>query len=256
MRSVPKHRKCEFSKKNSDYCVFVFVINEGQRLLSQLELMSKYGDLVDIVIADGGSSDGSTAMEKLIEKNVNALLVNESEGRLGSQMRMAFSWALDRGYKGIIVIDGNGKDGVDTIPSFVEHLQCGFDHIQGSRFIDGGYHENTPRSRLLGVKLLHAPLISLASGFKYTDTTNGYRGYSATLLDDPKISIFRDFFTGYELHYYLAVEAPRNGYQCVEIPVSRVYPSRGPVPTKIKPFTGSVNVLLKLFSVVLGRYRP
>jgi hypothetical protein len=32
---------------------------------------------------------------------------------------MAYAWALDEGYKGIVTVDGNGKDGVKAISSFV-----------------------------------------------------------------------------------------------------------------------------------------
>ena len=74
---------------------------------------------------------------------------------------MAFACALERGYKGVITIDGNNKDDPTAIPQFIERMEAGFDHIQGSRWIPGGITENLPTSRYLGLKLLHAPLISL-----------------------------------------------------------------------------------------------
>ena len=246
--NVPTYETYEFRPKTQKYCICVFVINEGDKLLNQLKKMNDFcKDSVDIVIADGGSKDSSTEHERLKTLGVNTLLVKTGPGKLGSQMRMAFDWALKRGYEGVIVVDGNGKDGMDAIPRFVEELDKGIDHVQGSRFIKGGYHENTPKSRLLGLKLLHAPLIRLASGFHYTDTTNGFRAYSARLLSSEKLEIFRDCFSGYELHYYLAIEAARQGFRCSEIPVSRVYPAEGKTPTKISGFKGNFNVLYKLF---------
>ena len=257
LRQIPNYRKYEFAEKRNPYCVCVFVINEGEKLLGQLAAMRPVCDgLVDVVVADGGSSDGSTEHEKLKSLGVNTLLVKQDSGKLGSQMRMAFDWALDRAYEGVIVVDGNGKDGMDAIPRFVEELKNGGDHVQGSRFIPGGHHENTPKSRLLGLKLLHVPLMRLASGFPYTDTTNGFRAYSAKLLRSDKLRIFRDCFSGYELHYYLAVEAPRRGFRCSEIPVSRVYPSRGKVPTKISGVKGNLNVIKKLLLACWLWYTP
>lgn len=252
---IPAYSSKEYAEKTNDYCVCVFVINEGDKLLHQLERMrSICKGLADVVVADGGSTDGSTEDEKLKERGVNTLLVKTGPGKLGSQMRMAFAWALKRGYEGVVCVDGNGKDGVEAVPNFVAALKNGVDHVQGSRFIPGGHHENTPCSRLLGVKLLHAPLISLASGFRYTDTTNGFRGYSARLLSSEKIAVFRDCFTGYELHYYLAVEAARAGFTCKEIPVSRVYPPDGKVPTKISGIKGNWNIIKKLLSVCFDGY--
>src|SRR5207248_5139125 len=208
----------------SDYCVCIFVLNENGRLGAQLERMRSLATVADVVIADGGSTDGSVSAEVLEPLLVNTLLVKTGAGRLGAQMRMAFSWALDRGYKGVITMDGNGKDGPEAIARFVEKLEAGFDHVQGSRFLRGGVSENLPLSRWLGVKLLHAPLIALASRFRYTDTTNGFRGYSRRLLEDDRVAVFRDVFPGYELHYYLAIRAARLRFAVTEIPVARRYP--------------------------------
>ena len=256
MEQFPQFDSYIFAEKKSDYCICVFIINEGERFLTQLANMQKFSQSIDIIIADGGSTDNSTEHTTLKNNGVNTLLVKTGSGKLGSQMRMAFSWALDRGYKGIIVIDGNNKDGIDAIPDFISNLDEGYDHIQGSRFIPGGHHENTPLSRLIGVKVLHAPIVSLASGIKFTDTTNGFRAYSEKLLRDSKLAIFRDVFTGYELHYYLAIKAAKLGYRCIEIPVTRKYPKIGKTPTKISPFLGNLTVISKLLAVARGKYDP
>lgn len=257
LRQVPSFTVVEFAPKTAEYCVCVFVINENGKLHKQLATMRKHcAGIVDIVIADGGSTDGSTEHDKLKSFGVNTLLTKSGPGKLGAQLRMAFSWALDRGYKGVISMDGNGKDGPEAIPRFIEKLEAGFDHVQGSRFRPGGVSEYLPFSRWLGVRFLHAPLISLASRRRYTDTTNGFRGYSRRFLEDDRVSVFRDVFPGYELHYYLAIRAARLGFQVCEIPVARRYPAHGPTPTKISPVRGNLRVLRCLFSACLGRYNP
>lgn len=253
---LPKYTALELNKKHNDYCVCVFIINEGKKFHRQLERMQSLSEQVDIVVADGGSSDGSTNPDILKKYAVNTLLTKTDEGKLGAQMRMAFSWALDRKYKGVIVIDGNNKDSVEDIPCFIEKLNQGYDHIQGSRFIPGGHHKNTPLSRLIGLKLLHVPIMRIASGFKYTDTTNGFRAYSSKLLSDPKVAVFRNILSGYELHYYLAVRAPKLGYNCIEIPTTRKYPPKGKIPTKISPIRGNLQVIHRLVSTCIGRYNP
>lgn len=245
------------SPKKNKYCVCVFVINEGQRIQKQLTQMKKYTDQIDVVVADGGSTDGSLEMDFLRKQNVRALLTKKGKGKLSAQMRMAFAWALSEGYEGVVVVDGNGKDDVSAIPDFIKKLDDGFDHVQGSRFIPGGKAINTPLSRELGLHLLHAPLISIASRKRHTDTTNGFRGYSAKLLSDSEIDIFRDIFVTYELHYYLAIESSRRKqYRTIETPVIRSYPKNGKTPTKISPVKGNAHVLNVLFRAVSGRYRP
>jgi hypothetical protein len=218
--------------------------------------MAPLADKIDIVVADGGSTDGSLAPDSLGGFRLRALLVKRGPGRLSAQMRMAIAFAMDEGYDGMVVIDGNGKDDLDAMPRMIELLDAGYDHVQGSRYIPGGRGINTPVSRTLAVRLVHAPLISLAAGSRYTDTTNGFRAYSRRLLTDPRVAPLRDVFMDYELHYYLAIRAARLGFRVVETPVTRRYPPHGKTPTKISPITGNLRVLRTLSAAVAGRFNP
>ncbi len=255
-RDVPEYRADILRPKGHRYCVAVFVINEGERVRKQLAAMRPQSGQTDIVVADGGSTDGSLDLDYLAQNGVRALLTKVGPGKLSAQMRMAFSWALDEGYEGVVVIDGNGKDSVEAIPDFIRLLDEGFDHIQGSRFIDGGRAVNTPIVRLVSVRTLHAPLISLAAGRRHTDTTNGFRAYSRRLLADDEVAVFRRVFDTYELHYHLAIESSRlERFRTTETPVTRTDPKVGKTPTKISPIRGNLHVLAVLFKAVSGRYR-
>jgi glycosyltransferase involved in cell wall biosynthesis len=255
-RQVPAYTVTDFASKRHRHCVAVFVINENGRLLAQLAKMLAVGAPLDVVIADGGSTDGSTTKENLAPRGVRTLLVKTGPGKLSAQMRMAFDWAMRQGYEGVVTIDGNDKDGPEALTSFVAALDRGVDHVQGSRYVPGGVAINTPKSRALGIKLLHAPLISLAARFRYTDTTNGFRAYSRRFLLDSRVDPFRDVFARYELHYYLAIRAARLGFRVEEVPVTRAYPDKGPIPTKISPWKGNWLVLKTLFNACLGRFDP
>jgi glycosyltransferase involved in cell wall biosynthesis len=218
--------------------------------------MASLANRIDIVVADGGSTDGSLAVDTLGDFRLRALLVKRGAGKLSAQMRMAIDFAMSEGYDGLVVIDGNGKDDYDAIPRFVELLSEGYDHIQGSRYVPGGQGINTPISRTLGVRLLHAPVVSLAAGIRYTDTTNGFRAYSRRLLTDARVAPLRDIFMGYELHYSLAIRAARLGFRTIETPVTRRYPDSGKTPTKISPIRGSITILRTLAAAALGKFDP
>lgn len=253
---VPAHDRFVFADKAHKYAVAVFCINEGERIRTQLGRMAHLADVVDIIVADGGSTDGSLDVKTLGGFNLRALLVKRDVGKLSAQMRMAMAFAIEEGYQGLVVIDGNGKDDVTAIPRFVDLLEEGYDHIQGSRYIQGGKGVNTPIARHVGVKLVHAPVLSVAARRRYTDTTNGFRAYSRKLLTDMRVSPLRDIFLGYELHYYLAIRAARLGFRIVETPVTRSYPRGEKTPTKIKGLRGNLDVLKTLASVVRGEYDP
>lgn len=253
---VPAHERHILAPKRHRYCVAVFCINEGDRVRAQLRGMAPLADQIDIVVADGGSTDGSLAPGTVAEFRLRALLVKRGPGKLSAQMRMAIAFALEEGYDGIVVIDGNGKDDYSAIPRFIALLEQGYDHIQGSRYIPGGQGINTPMSRSVGVKLLHAPLISFAAGTRYTDTTNGFRAYSRRLLTDPRVQPLRDVFVGYELHYYLAIRAARLGFRVTETPVTRAYPRSGKTPTKISPIKGNLLIIRTLLAAARGKWNP
>lgn len=254
--TIPPYTSQILSPKKHRYAVCIFVINEAQRIATQLQRMIPLTEVIDILMADGGSTDGSLAEDLLRRCCVRALLTKTGPGKLSAQMRMALAFGLQEGYEGLIVIDGNNKDNPDAIPSFIQALDNGVDHVQGSRYIPGGIAINTPPMRHWGVKLLHAPLISLAAGHRYTDTTNGFRAYSRRLLTDPRIQPFRDCFQAYELHYYLAIQAARYGFNVQELPVERTYPADGAVPTKISKWRGNWFVFRTLLDACRGKFNP
>ena len=255
---VPKFESTEYSEKKKDYVVLIPIINEGDRIHKELKRAQEnnVSDYADIVICDGGSSDGCTEEAKLRALDVNTLLVKQDAGKQGAQLRMGIWWALERGYKGIITVDGNNKDSIEDVPRFIEKLEEGYDIIQGSRFVKGGHAINTPFIRNIAVRLIHAPVISLTAHHKFTDTTNAYRAYSRRYLTDERVQPLRDIFMTYELLAYLSVRATQIGMKACEIPVTRAYPKGEKTPTKISFFKGNNELLKILFSNARGKYNP
>ena len=254
---VPRYDRTMLRERATKHCIVIPVINEGARIRSLLSRMHALGiaALADIVIVDGGSTDGSLEHAWLERHGVRALLVKRAPGKLGAQLRCAYAFAFDEGYDGIVTIDGNDKDDPDAIPAFVAALDRGIDFVQASRFIAGGVSENAPPSRLAAIRLLHAPVLSIASGFRWTDTTQGFRAYSRRLVADPRLCLFRDVFQAYELLAYVSAYAPRLGFSCLELPTARRYPP-GEVPTKIVGFGANLALIGVLFKAATGAYRP
>ncbi len=255
---VPRFECDEYKAKSSNYCILIPIINEGDRIRKELERAKDHdvSSLADIVICDGGSTDGCTDEEVLKSLDVNTLLVKKDTGKQGAQLRMGIWWALERGYKGIITIDGNNKDSIEDVPRFIDKLEEGYDLVQGSRFIKGGRAINTPFSRTVAVKLIHAPVISLTAHQRFTDTTNAYRAYSRRYLTDGRVRPLRDIFMTYELLAYLSVRATQLGMKACEVPVTRAYPDSGKTPTKISPLKGNMELMKILFRNAAGAYNP
>ncbi len=255
---VPDYHVTAFAARRSEYCLLIPVINEGARILTELGRAQNAGidRLCDIILCDGGSTDGSMAPATLQLYHVNALLVKTGPGKQGAQLRMGIHFALARGYRGVLTVDGNNKDSVEDVPRFIAKLQQGYDLVQGSRFVAGGHAVNTPAARYLAVRLIHAPLISLAARSWFTDTTNAYRAYSREYLTHPDVKPLRDVFAGYELLAYLSVRATQLGLKACEVPVTRAYPATGATPTKISGVRGNGDLMKILLATLAGRYNP
>lgn len=253
---VPNYDVEVIKKKSTKYCLCIPVINEGERIVKELQRAQKANiqKYADIVICDGGSTDGS--MEKIKELGISTILTKTSAGKQGTQLRTGFDFALKQGYLGIVTIDGNNKDSIEDVPHFVKKLQKGYDFVQGSRFIKDGKAINTPFYRTIAVRLLHAPLISLTAGKKYTDTTNAFRAYSMRYLKHKQVQPFRDIFSGYELLAFLSVRADQLNMKTCEIPVTRAYPAKGKTPTKISPIRGNISLFSILLKNAFGLYDP
>lgn len=255
---VPKFECDVLRVERKEYVVLIPIINEGERIIHELERAQKAGvsAYADVVICDGGSTDGCTEKERLKQLDVSALLTKRDSGKQGAQLRMGIWWALQQGYKGVVTIDGNDKDSIEDVPHFIEKLKSGYDLVQGSRFVKGGVAINTPLSRLIAVRLIHAPVISLTARQWFTDTTNAYRAYSIRYLSDKRVAPLRDVFVSYELLAYLSVRATQLKYRACEIPVQRAYPKNEKIPTKISPLKGNWNLLKILFKNLIGVYNP
>lgn len=255
---VPKFESNEYEPKKNKYCVLIPIINEGDRIHKELQRAKEHDiyQYADILICDGNSTDGCTDEKILRDLKVNTLLIKQDVGKQGAQLRMGIWWALQRGYKGIITVDGNNKDSIEDVPKFIEKLEEGYDFVQGSRFIKGGKAINTPFIRNISVRLIHAPIISLTARHWFTDTTNAYRAYSIRYLQDKRVQPCRDIFMTYELLAFLSVRATQIGYKACEIPVTRAYPAKGKTPTKISFFKGNSELMKILLKNAVGSYNP
>lgn len=253
---LPSFNEVQYAKKKHEYALVIPVINEGERIRKQLHRILHAELPVDVIIADGGSKDESLEPSYMRKVNVTAVLTKTGPGKLSAQLRMAYAWCIRKGYQGFVTIDGNGKDGIQAVADMVVKLERGYDYVQGSRYRKGGVANNTPLERTIANRLIHAPLLSIAGRHWFTDTTNGFRAYSAHYLLDSKVQPFRNIFLHYELLFYLTVRAGQIGMKVTQIPVERSYPLNVSVPTKISGIAAKLSILRQTLGVALGKYSP
>ena len=227
----------KLSNKKFKFFLIINVYNEGKALHKYLKRISKKRNF-GVMVADSPSSDGSTKTNILKKYEVDIVLrMNKRSDHSKTLMSVADYFVNQKktSVNGLIICDGNGKDNPMFAKKFIKKINEGYEFIQGSRFLKKNMEKNTPFSRKILIKLIHAPLTSIACRKYFTDTTNGFRAISFKFLKKNFKKLKKQKLKYYEFYFYISYLASRNGYKVCEIPVTRFYP-KNKIVTKIQTF--------------------
>ena len=229
--------------------------NENVKLKNAIErfLKSVAASSVDYSVVDDASTDGTTEIIKSYENRGIKTIKHPSRMGVGSAIRTAIKYALDKNYEVLVIMAGNDKDNPEEIPFLIEPiLKEGYDLIQGSRYVNGNrIGGDMPGYRKVATKL-HPFLFSLITKRKVTDSTNGFRAIKLSLFKDQRINIDQEWLNTYELEPYLLYKAIILGYRFKEVSVTKIYPSRKLGYTKMRPIVGWWSILKPIFYLGLG----
>ncbi|MCX7047035.1 MAG: glycosyltransferase family 39 protein [Candidatus Sumerlaeota bacterium] len=216
--------------------VCIPVYNEKEKIKRLLDEFTF--DAVDrVVLADDGSNDGT---EDLIHQYPVEIIRHEVNMGVGAGIRDVINYGRRNGYHVIVVMAGNGKDDPKEIRQVMRPvIEEGAVYVQGSRFLERGYHENTPLFRWIAIQLYSA-IFNLFSPHRCTDLTNGFRAYRLDFFDEPGVDIGQKWLERYELEYYIHFKAFVLGYPVAEVAVHKRYPAKTSKQrasySKIRPF--------------------
>jgi dolichol-phosphate mannosyltransferase len=228
-----------------------FAYNEGekiQRTLARHPSARAY----DLLVHDDGSTDGALD----VPPPGVIVLRNPTNQGIGAAMKRVFQYALDRDYDALVIHAGNDKDNPLEIPLLLAPLERdAADFVQGSRYLGGGGFGNMPAYRVLGTRVIHPLVFSIAARKRVTESTNGFRAFRTALLRDPRIDWRQDWLDRYELEPYLMLKAIMLGYRHVEVPVTKIYPPRAQGYTKMRPFIDWWSIVRPVVYLGLGLKR-
>ena len=86
-------------------------------------------------------------------------------------------------------------------------------------------------------------------------STNGFRALRLALLDDPGIDLDQRWLDGYALEVYMLYKTIQRGHRHVEVPCTKIYPSRRIGNTKMRPVVGWWDILRPVFLLGFGLKR-
>jgi dolichol-phosphate mannosyltransferase len=228
------------------HIVLVAPVLDEERKIGEVVRRAPRQIVDHVLVVDDGSKDRSAEVARNLGAEV--LSMGATVG-VGAALRAGFRRARERGADAIVICAGNNKDAPEEIPRLLDPIVDGADFVQGSRFLAGGRTGGMPLYRHLATRL-HPLLFSLAAGKWVSESTNGFRAFRATLLDDPRIRLDQSWLDEYELEPYLYWKTIRLGYRTAEVPVTKIYPPKALGYTKMKPISGWWSMLRPI--VLLG----
>jgi glycosyltransferase involved in cell wall biosynthesis len=138
-----------------DYMVILPTLNEREALTRCLTSSSRWGLLLERILAVDGSSTNDTAKEE-----TGAVVVRHPRNMgYGAAVKTLMRAALAADAKYAVLLDADGQHDPADIPKFLQALKSGADHAAGNRFP----HTKMSTIRRLGYKalaLLHRILIA------------------------------------------------------------------------------------------------
>jgi len=174
------------------------------------------GHEVKTVVVDDGSKDATAAIAREEGVPVVTHVVNRGQG---DALRTGFAIAQAERSLVVINLDADGQYKPEELDRLVGPIIEGkADFVLGSRFL--GFYEESGSVRHVGV-VFFSRLISLLTGIKVSDCTNGYRAIRVSELH--KMDLREDRFNANEI----TLEALRNKLRFHQVPVSMMTRAAG-----------------------------
>ena len=207
--------------------------------------------LVDtLLVVDDGSTDGTARLAMALGAEVLSM---RGVCGVGAALRAGIGYAREHGFEYAVIMAGNDKDNPSEIPRLLDPLlDDRADFVMGSRYLKGGvYGGDMPFYRKIATRL-HPLMMSLFTRKWLTESTNGFRAFRLSLLNDQRIRLDQPWLNQYGLEVYLLFKVLKLGYRHCEVPCSKVYPSRKIGNTKMKPIVGWWSMLRPIYLLGCG----
>lgn len=150
--------------------VVIPTLNEAKNLPLVLPYLPF--DMIDeVVVVDGGSTDGTVEMARQLVPSVNIV----TQERPGKGAALLAGYGASTGDI-IVSMDADGSNDPREIPRFIEVLMQGAEMAKGTRFAPGGGTTDMPRYRRFGNSVFVTMVNWLFNG-TFTDLCYGYNAF-------------------------------------------------------------------------------
>ena len=224
--------------------VILPALNEEAALSAVLKELASTLPQLDVLVVDDGSTDGTADVARAEGVAVAVLPFNLG---VGGALQTGFRYAVAHGYERAIQFDADGQHDPSQVPALLAALDEGADLVVGSRFAapEAGLEYDVGRLRGTAMGVLRLA-VRLLSGRRFTDTSSGFRAFSAPLLHFYAAEYPNEYLGDTVEALLLACQA---GFRVAEVPVSmRVRAAGTPSTQNLKLIYHYLRALLSLLS--------
>ncbi len=173
-----------------------------------------------VLVVDDGSTD-STANEA--EAAGATVVVQRPNQGKGAALRTGFRWALERGFDGVVTLDGDGQHDPAAIPAFLTART-----LAGDALVIGcrDFRRMPPSRRL--ANSLGGRAFSWAVGRDIPDNQSGYRLIDRRLMR----ALLAGGESGFAFEVEMITTCIRGGWPMAWVPIRTIYAGE---PSHIRP---------------------
>jgi dolichol-phosphate mannosyltransferase len=201
--------------------IIIPTYNEAENIERILSRVAESLPEAGVLVVDDGSPDGTGDLVKRISDELPDvhLMSRETKSGLGSAYRTGFVWGLDNGYDILVEMDADFSHDPGALPALLAPLSEGYDVAIGSRYVEGGHVPNWARHRHLLSKGGNR-YASAVLGLQVSDSTAGFRAYSAGIMRKLDLEVIRA--EGYGFQIEMTYRAKQQGANIKEVPITFV----------------------------------
>ena len=213
--------------KYQNICIIIPVYNEKNKIQEIIRQIKEIG--IDLLVIDDGSVDETRDIIR--EEKIKVIYHKENKGK-GYSLKEGFQYAIDKGYEGIITMDGDGQHLVEDIKQFIIEIQKDSQILViGNRMKS---NKNMPIIRQWTNKIMSS-IISRICKQEILDTQCGYRYIATSILK--KVELKTNEF---ELETEILIQASRLKYKIISVPIQTIY---GDEKSKINPIRHTIKFI-------------
>ncbi|GMR25122.1 MAG: polyprenol monophosphomannose synthase [Ignavibacteria bacterium] len=203
--------------ENKKVLIIIPTYDESENLPKLLPQVLSKDDIIDVLIIDDNSPDGTAGwVENEMKNNPRIKLIKrEKKMGLGTAYIAGFKYALENNYDYIFEMDADFSHDPKEIPYFLKEIK-NYDLVLGSRYKEGVNVVNWPMRRLL-LSMFANMYTRVITGLPIRDATSGFKCFRKEVLQAIDLNSVKS--NGYAFQIEMTFKAWKKGFKIKELSI-------------------------------------